>query len=99
MQPAEPYVPWAAKQQAVYDDSDHLLTALARRNHPTCVHWWGRRIDGSMAVAQCYIDGVTLTTWQSRYPPNPNQRERIMRHRRQHLATLPVQSRPQEIRG
>jgi hypothetical protein len=92
--PAEPYVPWAAKQQAEYGDDDHLLTALARRNHPTCAHWWGRRIDGSMAVAQCYIDGALMTRWLSRNPPSDGQRARIMRHRRQHLAALPVQSRP-----
>lgn len=88
--PAEPYVPWAAKQQSACDDSDALLTALARRNHPTCAHWWGRRIDGSMAVAQCYICGELMTRWLSRNPPTDAQRERIMRHRRHHLANAPA---------
>lgn len=86
-----PYVPWAAKQQDEYNDDDALLTHMARRAHPTCVHWWGRRIDGSMAVAQCYICGERLTTWQSRYSPTDAQRGRIMRHRRKHLAARPVQ--------
>jgi hypothetical protein len=86
---AEPYIPWAAKQQEEYSDADALLTALARRAHPTCVHWWGRRIEGSMAVAQCYIDGATLTRWVSRNPPSDSQKARIMRHRREHLANAP----------
>lgn len=79
---------WAARTQLTHDGRDLQLLELARENHPTAHWWYGRIIDGSMVRVQCYLCGERLTTFPTHFPISENQRDRIIRHRREHLARL-----------
>lgn len=79
---------YAARVQGDYDGGDDMLDVLARRNHRTIVHWWGRRIEGAKARAVCYICDCYIASWNSTYPPTAGAVQKIQRHRSEHLTSL-----------
>lgn len=79
---------YAAKVQGVFDSGDDVLDLLARQRRPTVVHWWGRRIEGAKARAVCYICDAYVSQWASKWPPTRGAVDKILRHRREHLAAL-----------
>lgn len=79
---------YAARVQDVYDGGDDVLDTLARREHRTVVHWWGRRIEGAKARAVCYICDAYIAQWAAKYPATLGAVHRIQRHREQHIAAL-----------
>ena len=79
---------WAAKAQLGCDSDDMRLLELARVHHRTCLFWWGRLIDGTTTRAHCYVCGERLSSFPSQNPLSDHQRERILKHRREHLARL-----------
>ena len=79
---------YAARVQDVYDGGDDVLDQLARREHRTVVHWWGRRIEGAKARAVCYICDAYIAQWDSRWPPTAGAVTKIQRHRSEHLTSL-----------
>lgn len=79
---------WAAEVQCEYDGGDDVLDTLARRNHRTVVHWWGRRIEGGKARALCYVCDTYIATWAAKYPPTVGAVTAILKHRREHLISL-----------
>lgn len=79
---------YAARVQGEYDGGDDVLDTLARRNHRSIVHWWGRRIEGAKARAVCYICDKWITSWASTYPPTVGAVRAIQKHRSEHIASL-----------
>lgn len=79
---------YAARLQDVYDGGDDVLDTLARREHRTVVHWWGRRIEGAEARAVCYVCGTTIVRWSALNAPPKRAVTAIQRHRSEHLTSL-----------
>ena len=76
----------AQAMQRFTDSADTLLVERARLLHPTCSWWWGRLIRGSQVTALCYVCGGWMVTWRNAWPLSDSGRDRIIRHRRTHLA-------------
>ena len=79
---------YAADVQDVYDGGDDVLDQLARREHRTVVHWWGRRIEGGKARAVCYICDAYIVSWAAKYPATRSAVTKIQQHRSEHLTSL-----------
>lgn len=79
---------YGAKVQGVFEAGDDVLDLLARQKHATVVHWWGRRIEGAKARAVCYVCDSYVAQWAAKWPITQGAIDRILRHRREHLATL-----------
>lgn len=93
--PADPplaalVLPRAAVAQGDVAPWDWQLTALARARRPAVLWWWGvRRVRLGVAGAVCYLDGVTITTWASRWPITRTAADAVLVHRELHAHALP----------
>lgn len=79
---------YAARVQDVYDGGDDVLDTLARREHRTVVHWWGRRIEGAEARAVCYICDAYIAKWSALNAPTKTAIRKVQQHRSEHLSAL-----------
>lgn len=81
-----PPVPWAQAAQRLTDAADAVLVDRAHALHPTATWWWGRLVQGRQVTAVCYVCGGWMVTWRNTWPLSDGGRDRIIRHRRTHLA-------------
>lgn len=82
---------YAAKLQGDTVPGDYDLARYARELRPGVRWWWGVRKVGERRGAYCYLCGLMVVSWDTRYPMTEAAKSAVIEHRDgEHLAPAKV---------